>query len=482
MNASRPIIAVIPFGARATSPRAGAWARQIARRLVDRFARDDALDVRPVFLVTVPETKTDASYLVFGSSPDPDLAASYGASLGATHALTGTLYEDAAGRHLGVSLVEVASRAVIASGPLAVSSNELHLLEPALASWLVTTLGLISTAALGTAAANEIAYAALLEGMDEEVSETLLRQSDANAADAALVSALARYVDALRADPECVAAEERLLFLAARALDGGAIDTHIAALEELTVLRPRSWRAHYMLGQLRAESDDAGGAVVAFEHANSLRALPPQDVVRLAKLYARSGAHASALSHLRRVERGAGEVPAMARRLRFGIVHPDLERDLEQAGAILAIGDVARLDEAESTFRRAVEAEPDLWEAHFGLGLVARQRGDAAAAIASLRKVLELWPEQPDGLHELGVALLLANRTDEAVEPLERAAALRPGDAGYLADAGFALLRRGDLATARERLEHARTLDESDPITRTYLDELERVEAAANMT
>ena len=86
--------------------------------------------------------------------------------------------------------------------------------------------------------------------------------------------------------------------------------------------------------------------------------------------------------------------------------------------------------------------------------------------------MLELWPEHPDALHELGVALLMANEVEQAVGALERAAALRPAEAAYLADAGFAQLRAGDLAAARERLEHASTLDADDPITRAYLDEL----------
>ena len=81
---ARPIVAVIPFGARGTSPRAGAWARQLAARLVERFAANEAVDVRPVFLVAMPEAASEAGYLVFGSSPDAGLAAEYGRSLGAS--------------------------------------------------------------------------------------------------------------------------------------------------------------------------------------------------------------------------------------------------------------------------------------------------------------------------------------------------------------------------------------------------------------
>jgi Flp pilus assembly protein TadD len=71
----------------------------------------------------------------------------------------------------------------------------------------------------------------------------------------------------------------------------------------------------------------------------------------------------------------------------------------------------------------------------------------------------------------------MADDVEQAVGALERAAALRPAEATYIADAGFAQMRAGDLAAARERLEHARTLDAQDPITKAYLEELERVQA-----
>ena len=104
MSAARPVVAVIPFGARGASPRPGAWARQMAARLVERFAGNEAVDVRPVFLVAMPETTSDAGYLVFGSSPDAGLAAEYGRSLGATYALTGTYREDGSSRRLEATL------------------------------------------------------------------------------------------------------------------------------------------------------------------------------------------------------------------------------------------------------------------------------------------------------------------------------------------------------------------------------------------
>jgi tetratricopeptide (TPR) repeat protein/TolB-like protein len=582
VTAARPIVAVIPFGARGTTPRAGAWARQLAARLVERFAREETIELRPVFLVAMPEATSDAGYLVFGSSPGADLAAEYGRSLGATYSLTGTYREDGGSRRIEVALVDVASGAVRATRSIATPPGTLATAEPALARWLARTAGAASASGSDApAAANENAYAALLEGMDEEVTATLLRQSDPSGADEAIGRALDRYLAALGADAECAAAEERLLVLAAESLEHNDSGRQVRALEDFTVLKPRAWRAHYILGKLRAEGGHINEAIVAFEHAHAVHPLPDAEIVRLAELYANVGAVAPAFAHLRRIARtsdayataqeltaiialqrgdldtgrasferavaaGAagwelhasyaaalhargdsaesipryeaavvargpaivrlnlaravyetgnreragleldtllkiektGEIAGQARRLRFGIRHPELERELESAGKGAVEGDATRFAAAKAAFEAALAVEPDLWEAHFGLGLLARHLGDAESALASFARVLELWPEHPDALHELGVALLMANDVEQAVGALERAAALRPSEPAYLADAGFAQMRAGDLVAARERLEYARTLDASDPITRAYLEELDRAQAA----
>jgi Flp pilus assembly protein TadD len=579
---THPIVAVVPFGARGTGPRAGAWARQLARRLVDRFAGETGVEVRPVFLVAMPEQSADAGYLVFGSSPDAALAAQYAASLGASHALTGTYREDGPSRSLQIDLVD-ASRKTGERLDLPVADEGLQLVEAEIATWLVRTLGVTPSTDLETpATTNEAAYAALLEAMDEEVNATLLRPSDVERAYLSLQTALNGYVEAARADPASAAPEERLLVLAAESLERGDVRHEVAALEELTSLRPRSWRANYILGRLRAEGGDANGAIVAMEHAHSVRPLPDADLVRLAELYANAGAPAAALAHLRRIAAGTpaygsaqellaivsfqrgdratgseafaravaagttswelhasygaalhstnelegaairyhdalevgapsvvrlnlarvllatgrtedalreldlviaaertGEVFGQAYRLRFGLREPTLERELERAGQAALAGEPTGLEGARAIFQRTLAAAPDLWEAHFGAGIVARQQGDAAGAQSAFRRVLELFPDQPDALHELGVALLMGNNTTDALTALDRAAALRPDDPAYIADAGFAHLRAGDLANARQRLERAAGLDANDPITKSYLGELERVEADA---
>ncbi|HEY8806221.1 MAG TPA: hypothetical protein VIN70_01370, partial [Candidatus Limnocylindria bacterium] len=127
-------VAVVPFGARSGDPRAGVWGRQIARRLVDRFADHPDVELKPVFLVALPEDASAAGYVVFGSTPDAALAAQYGASLGTTHALVGVL--GGAERRLEVTLVDVAAKRAIGSFDRSFPDGTLQEAEPALAQWL----------------------------------------------------------------------------------------------------------------------------------------------------------------------------------------------------------------------------------------------------------------------------------------------------------------------------------------------------------
>ena len=115
MTIAKPIVAVVPFGARGRDGRAGAVGRQLARRLVDRFAGSPDVELRPVFLVAMGETKAEAGYLIFGSTPDAALAASYGRSLGTTHALTGLYHDEEPGRALTLTLVSVADDRPVAA-------------------------------------------------------------------------------------------------------------------------------------------------------------------------------------------------------------------------------------------------------------------------------------------------------------------------------------------------------------------------------
>lgn len=402
------VVAVVPFGAKVVGEEAaerdrrpGAWARQIARRLVERFAGEEALELRPVFLVTVPEGTPTAGadrepgYLIFGSTPEPKLAAEYAKGVEASHVLTGMYSEVGTARHLGVTLTDVETAKPIGVQELEVAPGELHLAEGRLATWLAETLQVPTTLDLRSPpVANEDAYAALLEAMDAEVDATLLRTGNERAARGALETAAAAYARAASADPVSTLVEDRILVLGANAIERDEQAIVLPALETLSEARPSSWRAHYMLAEVRRTSGDTSGAVVAFEHADALQPLRDADLLSLARLYAASGASASAVSRLRRLVRQGSDKAAVAsaRRLMLSLQHPELERVLEESGRIAVEGDASRAAEAEAGFESVLDLDDHIWEAHFGRALLALQRGDASTASAAFERALELNP------------------------------------------------------------------------------------------
>ena len=306
MTTSRPVVAVVPFGAKGRDPKAGVIGRQVARRLVERFADDHNIELRPVFLVAMPETKADAGYLVFGSTPNADLAARYGESLGSTHALTGLYRDDEKSRAFAVTLVDVKNRRVAAERELAVAPEALNRAEPALAAWLADALG-VPAPRLEPETANEPSYHAFLTGLEEETNATLLRAGDAEAADAARARAFDEYATAVRLDPESVSAEDRLLVLAAESVERGDEERAAHALDDVIETKSGSWRAHYMLAELLGRIGETSRAIVALEHAHALRPLQDSDVLRLAELYIAERAPGQAASHLRRIAAGSEE-------------------------------------------------------------------------------------------------------------------------------------------------------------------------------
>jgi tetratricopeptide (TPR) repeat protein len=605
------VLAVIPFGARDADPVDAAVARQLAGRIVDRLQRSGAVAAKPVYLIAVDEAGGGA--LVFGSAPDAPLAAEYAAGVSATHALFGQRTGDI----LVTRVVRADDRVVVAELETSLADASLVQAEARIASETARALGLPADAAraIGGAPPTEdaSAYRSFLLGLDLEMSAAVLRRDHPDQADARLREATGSLLAALRADPALEAAEERLLYLAAERVERGEHERATETLEDLIGVKPRSWRAHYMLGEIRRDAGLPSQAVVAFELSDSLHPLSDPDQIRLAQLYAESEAFDSAAARLRRVkpaspqygqaqselgtvllrrgdpaaaiaalerarasggsdattltrlaeahaaagddraarlafeesmhgddgswtvpatyatylhghgelaraielyrraiERGAppatglnlaraliltdaradaldqldallsrgpdAETAAQARRLRFGLARPADEHRLEEAGQVAVGAREGDLTVARETLREIAADASDLWEAHFGLGLVARREGDALAAEGAFRTALALLPDQPDAEHELGVALLMQGKVDEAVVALEEAAHHRPDDAGYLADAGFAYMVAGNLHSARNRLEHARELDPDDEITKQYLEELEKRE------
>ncbi|WP_343897733.1 methyltransferase domain-containing protein [Craurococcus roseus] len=127
------------------------------------------------------------------------------------------------------------------------------------------------------------------------------------------------------------------------------------------------------------------------------------------------------------------------------------------------------LDGAERLYRKAAASRPADADAHNLLGVVARQRGDARAALRHTGRALALQPEAPVFLANHGGALAEAGELREAVGFFRAALRRRPEDPVALRNLGQALAALGDAGSALEPLGRAAALDPDAPEPRLAL-------------
>ncbi|HEY0833253.1 MAG TPA: tetratricopeptide repeat protein [Azospirillum sp.] len=101
------------------------------------------------------------------------------------------------------------------------------------------------------------------------------------------------------------------------------------------------------------------------------------------------------------------------------------------------------LDQAETLYRRILDALPDQADALHLLGVLRAQRGDGASAVALLRRAIAARPEAGDYHGNLGKAHLLAGDTLPALTAFGRAARLAPDVGEHAANHAQALERFG---------------------------------------
>ena len=109
--------------------------------------------------------------------------------------------------------------------------------------------------------------------------------------------------------------------------------------------------------------------------------------------YAKNERHAKHEKHARRERRSARPTQLASRGAPAPAAEGEARATYERGNAQLFAGDAAG---AVSTYRKAVELAPSDPIGYRGLGLAYEQQGDTAAAIRALRKYLKLAPGAPD--------------------------------------------------------------------------------------
>ena len=112
-------------------------------------------------------------------------------------------------------------------------------------------------------------------------------------------------------------------------------------------------------------------------------------------------------------------------------------------------------------FQKAIQLNPDNYDAHYALGSVYFLRGEYGSAEGEFRTCFKLDPNNGDALNFLGRTLVLLSRLPEAIEVLRKAVMLplyATPDKAYV-NLGMALHQQGDIPGAIRAYQDALKID-----------------------
>lgn len=179
-------------------------------------------------------------------------------------------------------------------------------------------------------------------------------------------------------------------------------------LVQALALNPNLAEAHYLLGLIRQTDGRREAALVSFRRAAQLDPRHPAAPARICEL-----------------------------ETWFAIAR---ESGFEQAAALC---------------RQALVLAPGDAESHFHLGRNYAKRGNAAAAIASMRTALRFDPKLPGLRFELALAYLDGQNPAGAIPLLKEVVAVEPSNGNARFQLGAALAKQGDCPGALPHLELA---------------------------
>jgi tetratricopeptide (TPR) repeat protein len=123
-----------------------------------------------------------------------------------------------------------------------------------------------------------------------------------------------------------------------------------------------------------------------------------------------------------------------------------------------------KLVEAISVLTDALLKRPNDEGLLFSLGAVYERKGESAKALAQMRAVLDINPENANAMNFIGFTLAEQGlELDEAERLVARALELKPDSGAFLDSLGWVYYRRGDLERAVETLERACVLAPGEP-------------------
>ncbi len=123
-----------------------------------------------------------------------------------------------------------------------------------------------------------------------------------------------------------------------------------------------------------------------------------------------------------------------------------------------AYTNLKRPAEARSEYGRAIELDPKFFEAYLNLGTLLLD-SDPRAAVAPLRKAVELQPAQNRPRYLLAVALDRSGEDSAAAEEFQKVLSLEPNDLSAVNYLGWYFLNHQNPAEAEVKFRHALQID-----------------------
>ncbi len=128
------------------------------------------------------------------------------------------------------------------------------------------------------------------------------------------------------------------------------------------------------------------------------------------------------------------------------------------------------IDQARKIYEQAMEIYPDDIELLYNYGIFLEKIGEQAAAMARMKQVLALDPENGPALNYVGFTWADNNvHLEEALQYIKKAVELLPED-GYVRDSlGWVYYKLGNIRQAIIELERASEMVDSDPVIKEHL-------------
>ena len=127
-------------------------------------------------------------------------------------------------------------------------------------------------------------------------------------------------------------------------------------------------------------------------------------------------------------------------------INPDFTKAHSNLGNILR--DLGNLKDAEISARKAIEIKPDFTKAHSNLGIILRELGKLKEAEISFRKAIEIKPDFSEGHLNLGKILRDLGKLKEAEISFRKSVQLNPSDGKAHLNLGNLLRDLGNLNDA----------------------------------